>query len=127
MQALLDTQVFYILATEGLSALPRSVREFLSSAEYQGILSSTSLIEIAIKHVIGKIQMDEEHTRQGVRDLRLTVLPFDSRHAFQMFSLPLHHRDPFDRMILATALAENLPVISSDRIFRRYRGIKLIW
>ena len=41
--------------------------------------------------------------------------------------LPRHHRDPFDRMLIATALAEEIPLIGSDRLFKRYKGLKVIW
>ncbi len=99
-RVLLDTQAFYTIATDGLDALPRRARDVLEGSDTEGILSSASVMEIAIKYAIGKMQMDERYTRQGIRDLRLTILPFDSRHAYSLFSLPLHHRDPFDRMIL---------------------------
>jgi PIN domain nuclease of toxin-antitoxin system len=91
------------------------------------LISSVSIIEIAVKYAIGKLDMDEGAVREAIRDLRLTELPFEPRHAFKIFSLPLHHRDPFDRMILATAVAEKLPIVTGDRIFRRYSEIKVIW
>jgi PIN domain nuclease of toxin-antitoxin system len=84
-------------------------------------------VEIAVKNTIGKLDMSEGETRRAVQELRLSVLPFESRHALRMFALPSHHRDPFDRMILATALVEKLPVVSGDRIFRRYGDAEVIW
>lgn len=84
-------------------------------------------MEIAIKHTIGKIDMPEELAHQAVRDLRLSVLPFDERHAYRMFGLPLHHRDPFDRMIIATAIVEKMPLVSGDRQFKLYSGLQRIW
>ncbi len=99
----------------------------LAPIEVEILMSSASLIEIATKNAVGKLRMSEEEAKLALQDLRIDVLPFDSRHAYEMFSLPLHHRDPFDRMILATAIAEKLPIVSGDRIFRRYSGVKLIW
>lgn len=71
--------------------------------------------------------MPEKETQRALRDLEVILFPFEPRHALRMFSLPQHHRDPFDRMILATALVEKLPIITGDRIFHRYPGIKVIW
>lgn len=71
--------------------------------------------------------MPEKETAQALLALHITVLPLEVRHANAMFSLPLHHRDPFDRMILATALVEKLPIVTADPAFRRYPGIKVIW
>jgi PIN domain nuclease of toxin-antitoxin system len=54
-------------------------------------------------------------------------LPYTSVHALELFSLPLHHRDPFDRQIIAQALVEGLPVVTPDEMFRSYQGLKTIW
>jgi PIN domain nuclease of toxin-antitoxin system len=124
LRVLLDTQAL-VLAHQGL--LPAKIQQFLTPVDLEVCLSSASLTEIAIKFAIGKLEMTELETRQALSDLRITPLAFEPRHALAMFSLPLHHRDPFDRMILATALVEKLPIITSDRSFRRYPGVKIIW
>ncbi len=114
-----------ILAYQG--ALPRRVSDLIIGPENEWILSTASLAELAVKSAIGKLDMPEEETRRSLRDLHITVLSFEPSHAYKMFSLPLHHRDPFDRMILATAVAEKLPIVTGDRIFRRYSEVKVIW
>jgi PIN domain nuclease of toxin-antitoxin system len=124
IRVLLDTQAL-ILAHLGF--LPPRVQDQLAPLDVEVILSAASLIEIAVKSRIGKLNMTEEDTAQALRDLHITILPLESSHAFALFTLPLHHRDPFDRMILATALAEKLPIVTGDRVFRRYQGVKLIW
>lgn len=121
---LLDTQAF-VNAYHG--TLPLAVQERLSNPDDERILSSISIVEIAIKSSIGKLDISAEETSSAIHDLRMTVLPLESQHAAMLFSLPLHHRDPFDRMILATALAEKLPIVTADQVFRRYAGIKVIW
>ena len=67
-----------------------------------------------------------EQTRIAITDMRLTVLPYTTVHAMQMFDLPLHHGDPFDRMLIATALTEDLPILSADAFFREYKGLRVI-
>jgi PIN domain nuclease of toxin-antitoxin system len=107
--------------------MPFSIQERLSNPDDERILSTISIVEIAIRSSIGKLDMPEAETNSAIRDLRITVLPFQAQHAAMLFSLPLHHRDPFDRMILATALVEKLPIVTADPAFRRYAGIKVIW
>jgi PIN domain nuclease of toxin-antitoxin system len=64
---------------------------------------------------------------QAVQDLGLTVIAFEPPHAYRLFSLPMHHGDPFDRMIIATALVEDVPLIGGDRQFAHYKGLQAIW
>lgn len=125
MRALLDTQVLSMAAMG--ARFSKRVQTVLSDPANELLLSSTSVLEIAIKHGLGKIEMPEVLVRQAVDDLGLTVIAFEPRHAYQLFSLPLHHRDPFDRMIVATALAENIPLIGGERCFAHYRGLRRIW
>ncbi len=123
MDLLLDTQAF-VDAFQG-SEMPRRVRSLLSDPDTGRLMSAASIIEIAIKS--DRLNMPEKLVRQAVNDLRISILPFDERHAYRLFSLPLHHRDPFDRMIIATALVEGIAVVGADRVFRKYKGLKVIW
>jgi PIN domain nuclease of toxin-antitoxin system len=107
--------------------MSRKVRALLAADDTDGVVSVISLMEIATKSGNGKLQMGEAEVREAVRDLRLTILPFTSEHAYGLFNLAPHHRDPFDRMLIATALAEEVPLIGSDRVFKKYKGLKVIW
>lgn len=126
MRALLDTQVL-VIASLAPANLSKKVLSLLEQEGNDFLLSSASLMEIAIKNMIGKIAMPEQAARQAIRDLRLSVVPFNERHAYQMFTLPSHHRDPFDRMIISTAMVEGVPLVGSDRQFRLYKGLQHIW
>lgn len=117
--------MLYVAASP--SGLPQKVRAILENPDNDRLISSASIVEIALKHTLGKIDMSEVFVRQAVDDLGLSIIPFEPRHAYQLFSLPLHHRDPFDRMIIATALAEAMPLIGGDRQFARYSGLQRIW
>ena len=105
----------------------KRVQALLGNPENELLLSSTSIFEIALKHTRGKVDMPEALVQQAMRDLRITVISFEPRHAYRLFSLPMHHGDPFDRMIIATALVENVPLIGGDRQFARYKGLRTIW
>jgi PIN domain nuclease of toxin-antitoxin system len=90
-------------------------------------LSALSISEIAIKSRSGKLAVPEADIHETLADLDIRILPYTREHAFRLFGLPWHHTDPFDRQILAQALAENIPVVTSDEVFTRYEGIRVIW
>ncbi|MBV8706828.1 MAG: PIN domain-containing protein [Acidobacteriaceae bacterium] len=62
---------------------------------------------------------------QIINDLGLTTIPFFVRHAMHLYGLPLHHKEPFDRMLIAVALAEKVPIVTSDREFVKYSDVGL--
>src|SRR4051812_15908128 len=90
-------------------------------------MSSISLSEIAIKQALGKLDFSMEDVRSGIMDLKLRVLSYTAGHAFHLFSLPVHHCDPFDRQIIAQALAEEIPVVTPDEKFKLYAGLQVLW
>jgi PIN domain nuclease of toxin-antitoxin system len=90
-------------------------------------ISAISLSEIAIKAAKGKLTFGQGDLSAGIASLRLRVLPYTAEHAFRLFDLPPHHAGPFDRQIIAQALAEGIPVVTSDETFRLYQGLKVIW
>lgn len=90
-------------------------------------ISTISLSEIAIKHAKGKLNFPNETVLAAIKDLKLRILPYTARHAYQFFGLPTHHADPFDRQIIAQALAEDIPVVTPDEKFRLYKGLSVIW
>jgi PIN domain nuclease of toxin-antitoxin system len=126
MRVLIDTQTL-VQGYIGDEPLPGKVTKLLSNRETIRLVSSISIMEIALKHTLGKLRMGPDETREAIRDLQLQVIPFSDEHAFRLYSLPFHHRDPFDRMIIAAALVEGVPLIGADREFRKYKGLKMIW
>lgn len=90
-------------------------------------LSAISVAEIAAKDVAGKLAFAKADVLQGIADLQLRLLPLTANHAFHLFDMPLHHRDPFDRLIIAQALSENLPVVTCDQLFGLYKGLTVVW
>lgn len=126
MRLLLDTVVL-IYAVEAPEQLSRRAAAALQNAENILELSAVSLSEIAIKASLGKLRISAATARQAVQDLDIRILPYTGEHAFRLFDLPLHHGDPFDRQIIAQALTEKIPIVTSDRKFNLYKGITTIW
>ena len=126
MRLILDT-VTFIWAVSTPERLSRAAMSALRKGTAVREISVVSLTEIAIKQTRGKLAFGKADTMAGVADLRLRVLPYAEEHAFRLFDLPTHHADPFDRQIIAQALAEDVPVVTPDESFNLYQGLKVIW
>lgn len=126
MQVLLDTAVL-IFAVEAPERLSGRANTVLKNPENIRQLSAVSLTEIAIKTSLGKLSISAEMVRKAVQDMDIRILSFTADHAFRLFDLPPHHSDPFDRQIIAQALEEEIPVVTSDEKFKVYKGLQIIW
>ena len=126
MRLLLDTAVL-IYAVEAPERLSKNAAAMVKDPENTLELSAVSLAEIAIKSSVGKLRLDSEAVRHAIEELGVRVLPFTASAAFVLFNLPLLHRDPFDRQIISQALLEDIPVLTSDQVFKRYKGLRVIW
>jgi PIN domain nuclease of toxin-antitoxin system len=126
VRLLLDTAVL-IYAVESPERLSKRAATVLKNTQNVLELSTISLAEIAIKAAVGKLKLSPESVRQAVQDLDIRTLPYTAEHAFELFALPLHHGDPFDRQIIAQALSEQIPVVTPDEKFGLYRGLKVVW
>ncbi len=127
MRLLLDTHIFIWWADEP-ERLDGRLLDALLNAENELILSVVSLWEMQIKAQLGKLTFQRPlkelvHLQQSVNGLQL--LPVTSKHVFLLDDLPLIHKDPFDRLIIAQPLAENLILVSHDRVFEGYQV--LLW
>jgi PIN domain nuclease of toxin-antitoxin system len=119
---LLDTQVWLwmLAAPERLSKKGRSL---VASTDTQLVLSAASAWEIAIKHGLGKLHLPEPplaYVSRLLLETSVNSLSVDHRHALHVATLPPHHRDPFDRMLIAQSQLEDLPILTVDPVFRRY-------
>jgi len=128
MRALIDTSVF-LWSISDSDKLSNKARRFITDLENELLISVASLWEIAIKTSIGKLELMRPFERLIPHQLEqnaISVLPIEIRHLTAVIDLTFHHRDPFDRLIIAQGLAEELPVISKDAAFGQY-PIQVIW
>lgn len=125
MQYLLDTQVL-LWALEDNPKLKPSLKAIIENPDHTILVSQFSLMEISIKLKLGKLPefiVSIEHITDQFLSDGFTILPVLNKHIFAYQSVPFFedHRDPFDRFLLATALSEQIPVISMDEKFALYR------
>ena len=128
MKVLLDTHTFLWALLHDHRLTPRA-KQILRSDEHQLVFSLVSLWEIAIKIKTGKLNTigsSVAYIRDEMDAYGLQLLPIRYEHILQLESLPHHHGDPFDRLLIAQALTESLPILTGDRVFANY-GIKLVW
>ncbi len=127
MKALLDTHTFlWAIADDG--RLSRRAQQIYTDPNDLW-LSVASIWEMLIKMRAGKLPLPEPTGPYIVKELaqnKIGVLPIKLDHVLRIESLPAHHRDPFDRILIAQSLEENLPLITADPVFERYSA-KLIW
>lgn len=127
MRFLLDTHTF-LWYIGGHPKLPQTARQQISDLQNTPVLSIASPWELAIKASIGKFTLERtfaELITQKVLGNGIDLLEITADHLDTLATLPLHHRDPFDRLIVAQALAEAIPVMSIDKIFDDYSVTRL--
>jgi len=128
MKYLLDTMV-WIWSLGETEKIGREGLEILKKGESEVYLSAASSWEIIVKVRLGKFRLPEAPPRyipkrlaeQGIQPLSVTL-----NHSLRVYDLPPHHHDPFDRMIIAQALAEKMVVLTSDRVFGKY-PTEVVW
>ena len=96
---------------------------------YKSFVSIVSVWEIAIKVHIGKLALRNNFSLLSdfIKQSGIEILPVKFEHLQQLLHLDFHHRDPFDRLIIAQALNENMQIISKDENFKKYNKVKIIW
>lgn len=127
MAYLLDTHaLLWFLA--GSPNLPASLKNLLKDPDQQIYTSLISFWEMAIKLQLGKLKLPEslEDLILKTRQVQIEILPLNPQHILTLQTLPLHHRDPFDRILLAQCQSESLTLISKDEKLDAY-GIPLLW
>lgn len=128
MKLLLDTHAF-LWWVEGTPAVGRRAKAAISNPENEVLFSVASCWELAIKLSLGKLRLGERLERFIPDQLGLngfSLLDIRLAHVVRVADLPFRHRDPFDRLLVAQALEEDLTVVSADRVFRKY-GVAVIW
>jgi len=127
MRTLIDTHIFIFMLGDP-DRLSARQREVVSNPENELLLSLASVWEIAIKYGLGKLQLPappETIFPAQTEALGVQLFPISLGHVLNTHQLPQHHHDPFDRLIIAQAMVEQLPVVSSDGRFPHY-GIHVI-
>ena len=128
MRLLLDTHAFlwFIAGDQRLSAKARSLIEDYDNSI---LLSIASVWELAIKASLGRLELAEPIGTLVPAQLSanfVELLQISLPHALRVTGLPFHHRDPFDRLLVAQALEDQLPIVSIDQTFDSY-GVERIW
>lgn len=128
MRVLLDTHVL-LWALADPARLSQKAAQLLLNTNNSPVISSASVWELAIKFQAGKLpqagvvlsRLEYSLARLGAAELQIS-----HAHAVKAASLPLHHKDPFDRMLIAQTIAEGLPLISADAVFQDYE-VLTVW
>lgn len=128
MRVLLDTHVFLWWITDD-PRLSKQAREIISDGKNLLFFSAASGWEIAIKAKLGKLSVPdnlEAFIIEQLAENAITPLPVRLSHALHVYNLPVHHRDPFDRILIAQAQVEDLPILTGDPAIAQY-PVEVIW
>ena len=128
MKLLLDTHVFlWWIGDDGRLSQP--ARNAIASSSNAVFLSIASAWELAVKIRLGKLNLEDDLERFLPNQLQrnaVTALPVSLSHAMRLHHLPLHHRDPFDRMLVVQAQIEGLTLVTADPFVRLY-DVPTLW
>ena len=128
MRLLLDT-VCWLWMQAAPDRFSDEALALVEDLRHELVLSAASSWEIAVKYAIGKLELPEPPDRYVPDRMATTgvvALPVEHAHALAVAGLPLHHRDPFDRLLIAQARAEGVPVLTADRKFEPYE-VDVLW
>lgn len=129
MKVLLDTHTFIWLDSTP-EKLSKPAFDICQNENNELYLSCASVWEMQIKNQLGKLNFKvpiDEMIKIQQQDNDLKILDIQLEHIYQLKSLPLHHNDPFDRLMLSQSLTENIPIISADGKFKYYDEAIIIW
>jgi len=118
MRLLIDTQIFIWTVLDSYKLGPKA-REIMLDADEVSV-SAASIWEISIKIKIGKISGDPGEFLEAVEASGFRELKISGKHAAKVHELPFHHRDPFDRLLIAQALAEPMNFLTADTVLEQY-------
>jgi PIN domain nuclease of toxin-antitoxin system len=118
LNLLLDTHIWLWVLTDP-SRIPEDVLELISSPENDIYVSAISLWEVVIKSQLGKIIVQDDLIA-ATEAQEMKFLPFSADHAVAISELPLHHKDPFDRALIAQTLSHKLKLITADKAIHAY-------
>lgn len=124
MNLLLDTHAF-LWAIDNSPELSQKARDAIVDGTNIVFVSAATAWEIAIKKAIGKLKVPEGDYLEELKTHRFTPLDITTEHALTVESLPPHHKDPFDRMLVAQAQVENLTLVTRDPRIKAY-AVKVI-
>ncbi len=119
MRYLVDTNIF-IWWMEENKRLHKEQMNLLNDPQNQIFLSVASIWEIVIKQAKGKLKTPRD-IGGGIKRSKFTMLPIETSHVLGVGKLPLHHNDPFDRLLISQAKVEKLTLITSDQKFKKYQ------
>jgi PIN domain nuclease of toxin-antitoxin system len=128
MRLLVDTHAF-LWWVEGAPSLPKRARAAIANEENECLLSVASAWELAIKAGLGKVRLAlpvRRYVAEHVAANGFRLLDIELAHVGRVETLAPHHGDPFDRLLIAQALEERLPIVTADAVFGRY-GVERIW
>ena len=129
MRLLLDTHAF-LWFIGGSPNLSGQARQLIEDAGNERLISIASLWEMSIKASLGKLKLNlsfPDMVKEHVSGNSMKLLHISSEHLDVVRSLPFHHKDPFDRLLIAQSLSENILVLSRDQAFDDYAGVQRSW
>ena len=125
MRLLLDTHIVIWWAA-GSRLLGRKARDLIAANDAELIISAATWWELAIKHALGRLDIDFKEARRDLEKREVKMLSVSFDHAELAAGLPLVHRDPFDRMLVAQAAAERLTLLTRDEQLAAYGSMVLV-
>jgi PIN domain nuclease of toxin-antitoxin system len=127
VRLLLDTHVL-LWFQAGDRRLSRTARRAIEAHDVELLVSAATVWEMAIKASVGRLRLSDPVETYVARKIAqgYRMLPVSWGHAAKVETLPWHHRDPFDRLLAAQAITEGCPIVTRDRVFRKY-GAEVVW